>query len=999
MPKIAMLFVTTTDIPIGDALVEVRLTRSDFDDKISGVLMNRLETFRTEADGSLLVDLMTCKALYHVTVYDTVQDIAIHHDFYVPEDADPTTILRLQDLIVPPDTYLSTMPFDETAMLAIIDARNVARESALQAQASAVIAVDAAVSAQAAIDNVQANADKVETWTAEVEANHTDVEGWAAQVALDKTHVDAVASEVDQDKDEAVNAAANALASKNSATNSAAAALADATAANASKVAAAASATSASASAVTTTADRTAVAADKVSVKTWRDEVEANKTTVAANTATTLGYKDQAYQYMLNAQTASGSATASATAAGTSATNAGNSATSAFSSAGTATTARDVAVDAKNKAETAWTDFDKRYFGAYAANPATNTHGAAPAAGSMYWNIPLRQLNVFENGVWTPLPFTSTEVPLASALVRTQANGYINTAMLDSAIPLVTQFPVAMGAGTTNKYGYSYLQGGQGQRLYKIASLPANGSGTYAMLRIDALVGGWDAVSSNPMSMSMGSRSVDFFDVDWSAVRGVNTNVRFVAYKEADNSISVYLFFQAGAFAQACFQIMGQQATTYTSPVAVDTAPGTLVWDSGASAGTAGYKSPRSRGMGVGAAGTSFDTLVEVRARGGDSNATTYIAGAALPDTTAVGVDVETVRMGVAGNAGVNSAGYMNWSLSAGTGNSTKDGYLLSLKARDVTTGTVTGRLFSVSGLGDVTALRRMVGSRLTVGPIAATGNENSISGIAQSQGEVNLRVPGSASFFVTVGVAGSATACALNVGRDSNTGRSINAGGTINTSGADYAEYIRKCLGCADIPKGAVIGITANNEITDKFADAVMFAIKSTDPSFVGGDVWSVHVGDRPVSTVGAEPTYPVRIPDELVEQEYDTIPTEYIELVIKAGDTDEEWATKLANYNTMMQEWEAARLADEIVMAEFDAKLEQARQQVDRIAIAGRVPVNVLGAQPGDYIVPVQDGEGIKGVAVKEDDMTLRQYLRSIGQVITIEADGRAYVMVKAV
>ena len=34
-----------------------------------------------------------------------------------------------------------------------------------------------------------------------------------------------------------------------------------------------------------------------------------------------------------------------------------------------------------------------------------------------------------------------------------------------------------------------------------------------------------------------------------------------------------------------------------------------------------------------------------------------------------------------------------------------------------------------------------------------------------------------------------------------------------------------------------------------------------------------------------------------------------------------------------------------------------EAARQTVDRIAFAGQVPVNVTGATPGQYIIPVNN------------------------------------------
>ena len=73
----------------------------------------------------------------------------------------------------------------------------------------------------------------------------------------------------------------------------------------------------------------------------------------------------------------------------------------------------------------------------------------------------------------------------------------------------------------------------------------------------------------------------------------------------------------------------------------------------------------------------------------------------------------------------------------------------------------------------------------------------------------------------------------------------------------------------------------------------------------------------------------------------------------------------------------------------------LEAARQLVDRIAFAGQVPVNVTGAKAGDYIVPVVDGTGIKGISVSNP--TFDQYQLAVGKVIGIDADGRARIIVK--
>ncbi|APA67988.1 hypothetical protein YQ44_09220 [Janthinobacterium sp. 1_2014MBL_MicDiv] len=178
------------------------------------------------------------------------------------------------------------------------------------------------------------------------------------------------------------------------------------------------------------------------------------------------------------------------------------------------------------------------------------------------------------------------------------------------------------------------------------------------------------------------------------------------------------------------------------------------------------------------------------------------------------------------------------------------------------------------------------------------------------------------------------------------------------------------------------------------------MFSIKSTAPSFVGGDSWGTDIGSRPLAQAGAEPTQPVRREDVRMQQPVpDSNPPAYEDVLTEPGDTEDEWIEKQAVFAAALLAHHAAVKQDAEAMAAFDAALEARRQKVDRIAIAGRVPVNVLGAQPGDYIVAVQDGVGIKGLAVHEDDLSDRQYRMAVGRVISIEPDGRAYVMVKVV
>jgi hypothetical protein len=232
----------------------------------------------------------------------------------------------------------------------------------------------------------------------------------------------------------------------------------------------------------------------------------------------------------------------------------------------------------------------------------------------------------------------------------------------------------------------------------------------------------------------------------------------------------------------------------------------------------------------------------------------------------------------------------------------------------------------------------------------------------------------------------GAATAV-LFVGRNSETGRSIATAGAITAGGADYAEYLIKALLCGAIAPGQIVGIDADGKLTDKWDRAVTFVSKSTNPCMVGGDTWAQELGARPSAPVREMPVIEQELVSPAVPADEASgtpaIAAVYRTVSIAPGDTDEAWAAKEAAYAAEVQA--------------FDAALESLRQTVDRIAFAGQVPVNVLGATPGQHIVPVQDGDGIAGMAMDEDDMTLKQYMRSIGKVIAIEEDGRARIIVK--
>lgn len=202
-----------------------------------------------------------------------------------------------------------------------------------------------------------------------------------------------------------------------------------------------------------------------------------------------------------------------------------------------------------------------------------------------------------------------------------------------------------------------------------------------------------------------------------------------------------------------------------------------------------------------------------------------------------------------------------------------------------------------------------------------SSGSSNTIQNPGQTQGNTNLFITNTCYFFVSAGAMGNAAATAMRMNANTTTSRSINASGTINANGADYAEYMTKA-GDFTIAKGDICGINAEGKLTKTFSEAVTFVVKSTNPSYVGGDSWGA----------GLE-----------------------------------------AN----------------------SEELEAARQLVDRIAFCGQVPVNVLEATPGQWIIPIEDNDEIKGEAVSNP--SFEQYQKAVGKVIAIEQDGRARIIVK--
>lgn len=299
-----------------------------------------------------------------------------------------------------------------------------------------------------------------------------------------------------------------------------------------------------------------------------------------------------------------------------------------------------------------------------------------------------------------------------------------------------------------------------------------------------------------------------------------------------------------------------------------------------------------------------------------------------------------------------------------------------------------------------------------------STSDGNQVCGIGDMRGPM-------VRFFTYAGADCNTAAQATVYVNSAPNGRSINLGGTVNASGSDYAEYHRRCVRMLAagllIAKGQIVGFDAADELTDRWSEAEgKFGIKSTNPSYVGGDTW----GD--IDEIGiAAPTFPEYVepaheayeppakPAYVPELGDDATPEQRAIRQMQNGQIDAQYEIDLAAYQDQYARrvastetaakaaYAAGPLADyEQAKLEFEAAHEVARQKVDRIAYSGRVPVNVQGASPGDYIVAEEGpadtiiGQVVTASAMRAD---MSQYLRVVGRVRAIEPDtGRAIAAV---
>ena len=100
------------------------------------------------------------------------------------------------------------------------------------------------------------------------------------------------------------------------------------------------------------------------------------------------------------ASTSASNASTSASNASTSASNASSSASAASTSASNAATAQTAAEAARDSALAAYDNFDDRYLGPKASNPSVDNDGNALLAGALYYNTTVPEMRLYTGSAW-----------------------------------------------------------------------------------------------------------------------------------------------------------------------------------------------------------------------------------------------------------------------------------------------------------------------------------------------------------------------------------------------------------------------------------------------------------------------------------------------------------------------------------------------------------------------------------------------------------------------
>ncbi len=552
----------------------------------------------------------------------------------------------------------------------------------------------------------------------------------------------------------------------------------------------------------------------------------ASATAAAASATAAAGSASAASTSATNAASSASAASTSASGAATSATNAASSATAA---AGSATTASTQATNASNSATAAATSATNASNSASAASTsASNASSSASAASTSASNASTSATNAANS---------ATSASTSASTATTQA-----TNAASSATAAAGSATAAAGSATTAS----------------TQATNASSSATAAAASAAAAAASLDSFDDRYLGPKSSDPTVDN-DGNALVTGALYYNTTSQTMKVYDGATWITAT-AAGTTAMSRYRYVATAGqTTFSgadaSSLTLSYTSGNIVVNrNGSTLDTSEYTASNGTSVVLGVAAGTGD-VVDIVAFKSFTVADTYsIAGADAEFLRKAGEDGVTVT---GGNVGIGTSSPSQKLTVATTANADIAMQLTnglgSLKISDfsdgstafentaaypmryIINGTERARIDSSGNL--------LVGTTTANGVLTVVGGTTGGTSVQAGFGGANAT-----SFRIFHADAGGSNgaACVAKMEKVASTNRSINAAGTINASGADYAEYMTKA-GDFTVAKGDVVGINAEGKLTNVFADAVSFAVKSTDPSYVGADNWGADLeGDE---------------------------------------------------------------------------------------------------------------------------------------------------------
>lgn len=317
MTSIEFFFLAPDGEPIANKEFTLQLAESSFIDPIDGVLMPRILTYETDAQGKIVLDLQPSGKPYFVEVQGNTEDEIIAYKFYVPDNPE---LVRAQDLFIA--VAPSKTPYDEAALLIITDSKI----ASMQARTAAEAAQAASELAQTASETAQSKAELAQGLAEAAQASSEDAQEASeiAQLASENARdASIVAQGLSEDAQVASEAARDLSQSyRNSSQSFAQASSGSATAANTSALTAQGAATTATTKAGEASSSATAASNSASAAATSATNAFNSASAASGSASTASTHATNANQSKLDAITAKDLAEGFASAASTSATNA-----------------------------------------------------------------------------------------------------------------------------------------------------------------------------------------------------------------------------------------------------------------------------------------------------------------------------------------------------------------------------------------------------------------------------------------------------------------------------------------------------------------------------------------------------------------------------------------------------------------------------------------------------------------------------------------------------